>query len=171
MNPLNLLAAALLAAAPAAVPAPVPAAVRAAAPPQPVITLSQEQMSAVTGQTLSLESVITKPGDQAAIAHLNVTSLDGVYVDLEDWTQDVTQPVPPGPESQLDWEVQAVNSGRFAIYVVLIPTSGPLVVSPPMTVTVAARHTLDTGGAVPVALVVPALLGAAALATRVRSTR
>jgi hypothetical protein len=159
MNPLNLLAAALLTAVPAA------------APPEPAITLSQDRMSAVTGQTLSLESVITKPGGESAIAHLNVTSLDGVYVDLEDWTQDVTQPVPPGPESQLDWEVQAVNSGRFAIYVVMIPESGPLVVSPPMTVTVAARQTLDTGGALPVALVVPALLGGAALVTRLRSAR
>lgn len=159
MNPFNLLAAVLLTAAPAA------------APPEPVITLSQDRLSAVTGQTLALESVITKPDDQAAIAHLNVTSLDGVYVDLEDWTQDVTQPVPPGPESQLDWEVQAVNSGRFAIYVVMIPKSGPLVVSPPMTVTVAARQTLDTGGALPVALVVPALLGTAALATRLRPAR
>jgi hypothetical protein len=152
MNPLNLLVAVVFAAS-----------------PTPVITMNQDQISAVTGQTLSLESVISTPaGGEPAIAHLNVTSLDGVYVDLEDWTQDVTQPVPAGPGKQLDWEVQAVNSGHFALYVVLIPRNGPLIVSRPVHVTVASRQTMDTGGALPVALVVPALLGLAALGTRLR---
>lgn len=155
MSLLNLLAAAVLAVAPAATP-------------EPVITLTPDQLTAVTGQTLSLESVITGPaGEQSGVAHLNVTSLDGVYVDLEDWTKDVTQPV--GPE--LSWEVQAVNSGRFALYVVLIPKTGSLVVSPPVHLTVTARQTLDTGGALPVALTVPAILGLAALATRLRTAR
>jgi hypothetical protein len=45
---------------------------------------------------------------------------------------------------------------------------GPLIVSPPVHVTVAARQTLDTGGAVPVAIGVPILLGLVALATRFR---
>jgi len=138
------------------------------APPTPGITMNQEALSAIIGQTLTLESQISAPA--GSIAHLNVTSLDGVYVDLEDWTTDVTQPV-PGSEAQLDWEVQAVNSGRFALYVVLIPKSGPLIVGPPVNVTVASRQTLDTGGAMPVALAVPALLGLAALGTRLRRQR
>jgi hypothetical protein len=164
MNPLRLLAATLLTAAPTAVLAAVLAPGSAAAAPGPTITMDQSQISAVVGQTLALQSTVngqTTP----AIAHLNVTSLDGVYVDLEDWTKDVTQPLGPG-ETQLDWEVQAVNSGHFALYVVLIPQSGPLVVSPPVHVTVAARQTLDTAGALPVAIAIPTLLGLAALATR-----
>lgn len=157
MSLLNLLAAAVLAAMPAATP-------------EPAITLTSDQLTAVTGQTLSLESVLTRPpGVQSGVAHLNVTSLDGVYVDLEDWTMDVTQPVGPDTDSQLSWEVQAVNSGHFALYVVLIPKTGSLVVSPPVLLTVTARQTLDTGGALPVAVAVPAILGLAVLATRLRT--
>lgn len=155
MTLLNLLAVTLIAVAPAATP-------------EPTITLTPNQLTAVTGQTLSLESVITSPADaQGGVAHLNVTSLDGVYVDLEDWTKDVTQPA----GAELTWEVQAVNSGHFALYVVLIPKTGSLVVSPPVHLTVTARQTLDTGGALPVAIAVPTILGLAALATRLRTAR
>jgi hypothetical protein len=131
------------------------------APTPPAITMNHDQLNAVTGQTLTLESQVTAPA--GSIAHLNVTSLNGVYVDLEDWTQDVTQPVPAEPQAQLDWEFQAVNSGLFAVYVVVIPKNGPLIVSTPVRVTVATRQTLDTGGALPVALAIPAALGLAAL--------
>ena len=58
-------------------------------------------------KTLTVESVVSS--DQPGIAHINVVSLDGVYVDLEDWSQDVTQRVPAGTDTQLDWEFQAVN--------------------------------------------------------------
>ncbi|MEU4290055.1 hypothetical protein AB0E63_17690 [Kribbella sp. NPDC026596] len=145
----------------------------------PTITMNHDQLTAQIGQTLTVESVVSTSGP--AIAHLNVVSLDGVYVDLEDWTQDVTQPVPAGPETQLDWEFQAVNPGHFAVYVVLIPTSGPavpgrsvvgpLVAGPPVRITVARRQTLDTGGALPVAIAVPSLLAIATLATRRRTAR
>ena len=135
----------------------------------PTITMDHDQLAAQIGQTLTVESVVSESGP--AIAHLNVVSLDGVYVDLEDWTQDVTQPVPVGADTALDWEFQAVNPGHFAVYVVLIPKSGPLVAGPPVHVTVAPRQTLDTGGALPVALAVPSLLGIAALVTRRRTAR
>ncbi|TCC57686.1 hypothetical protein E0H73_30455 [Kribbella pittospori] len=132
----------------------------------PTITMNQDQLTTQLGQTLTVESVVSESGP--AIAHLNVVSLDGVYVDLEDWTQDVTQPVPSGRETQLDWEFQAVNPGHFAVYVVLIPQSGALVAGPAVHVTVSPRQTLDTGGALPVAIAVPALLGAVALIGRLR---
>ncbi|MEU4191791.1 hypothetical protein AB0E69_07835 [Kribbella sp. NPDC026611] len=127
----------------------------------PTITMDPDQLTATTGQTLSVESVVSQSGP--ATAHLNVVSLDGVYVDLEDWIHDVTQPVPAGANTALDWEFQAVNPGRFVVYVVLIQQNGRLVVGPPVRVTVARRQTLDTAGTLPVAIAVPALLGAAAL--------
>jgi len=133
----------------------------------PTITMDPDQMTAELGQTLTVESVVSESGP--AIAHLNVVSLDGVYVDLEDWTQDVTQPVPSGRETHLDWEFQAVNPGHFAVYVVLIPKSGPLVAGPPVHITVSPRQTLDTGGALPVVIAVPALLGVAVLVGRRRT--
>lgn len=131
----------------------------------PSITMNQDELNAVIGQTLTVESVVSGP----AIAHLNVVSLDGVYVDLEDWSQDVTRSV-PAEETALDWEFQAVNPGRFAVYVVLIPQNGPLVAGPPVHVTVSRRETLDTGGALPVAVTVPTILALAALAARRRTS-
>jgi hypothetical protein len=131
------------------------------AAPDPSITMNHDDLTAVIGQTLTVESVVSGP----AIAHLNVVSLDGVYVDLEDWTQDVTKPV-PAEETSVDWEFQAVNPGRFAVYVVLIPQNGALVAGPPVHVTVSRRQTLDTAGALPVAIAIPTLLGIAALAGR-----
>ena len=133
----------------------------------PSITMNTDHLTAVIGQTLTVESVVNETGP--AIAHLNVVSLDGVYVDLEDWSQDVTQPVAAGSDTQLDWEFQAVNPGRFAVYVVLIPKSGPLVAGPPVRVTVTRRQTLDTGGTLPVAIAVPAALGAVALIGRLKA--
>ena len=131
----------------------------------PTITMNHDQLTAVSGQTLTVESVVSESGP--AIAHLNVVSLDGIYVDLEDWSQDVTQPVPAGSDTQLDWEFQAVNPGRFAVYVVLIPRAGgALVAGPPVHVTVSRRATLDTGGALPVAIAVPAFIGLATLIGR-----
>ena len=132
----------------------------------PTITMNTDQLTAVIGQTLTVESVVNESGP--AIAHLNVVSLDGVYVDLEDWSQDVTQPVAAGSDTQLDWEFQAVNPGHFAVYVVLIPKNGPLVAGPPVRITVTPRQTLDTGGALPVAIAVPAVLGAATLIGRLK---
>ena len=132
----------------------------------PTITMNTDQLTAVIGQTLSVESDVSESGP--AIAHLNVVSLDGVYVDLEDWSQDVTQPVAAGSDTRLDWEFQAVNPGHFAVYVVLIPKNGPLVAGPPVRITVTPRQTLDTGGALPVAIAVPAVLGAATLIGRLK---
>jgi hypothetical protein len=133
----------------------------------PSITTSPSDLTAVVGQTLTVESVISS--DRPGIAHLNVASLDGVYVDLEDWSQEVTKPVKAGAETQFDWEFQAVNPGRFVVYVVLIPENGALVAGPRVQVTVSRRETLDTGSALPVAIAVPTLLGAAALIGRRRT--
>ncbi|MEV4262536.1 hypothetical protein [Kribbella sp. NPDC049584] len=133
----------------------------------PTITMDHNQLTAQIGHTLTVESVVSNSGP--GIAHLNVVSLDGVYVDLEDWTQDVTQPVPGGGESALDWDFQAVNPGHFAVYVVLIPKNGNLVAGPPVHITVSPRQTLDTGGALPIAIAVPTLLGTATLITRLKT--
>jgi hypothetical protein len=46
-----------------------------------------------------------------------------VYVDPEDWAADRSQELElqPGESRRLSWEVQAINSGRFAAYVVVPP--------------------------------------------------
>ncbi|MFE9691606.1 hypothetical protein [Micromonospora sp. NPDC005806] len=159
----------------------------AAAPPPPPhgveVVLNHDQLSTVVGDRLTIESRVVNssgaPTDRL-VAHLNVASLAGVYVDLEDWSADVTQEVAPvaaGGSTSLSWQFQAVNTGSFDIYVVLMPNgastagSGPLVVSQPVHVTVAGKRTLTAAGSLPVAIVVPVVLGLVAAAARYRLRR
>jgi hypothetical protein len=172
---MKALVAGLLALTAAAALAPRPAA---AEPAQAVaVTFDRDRISTALGGTLSLASHITNSGSAAVgrlVAHLNVASLDGVYVDLEDWSSDVTREVhtlAPGDSAAMDWEFHAVNAGTFVVYVVLLPDSGPLVASPSVRVEVTERRTLDAGGALPVVLVVPLLLGLVAAGARYRLRR
>jgi hypothetical protein len=147
------------------------------------VVLDQGRIDAVVGERLNLQSRIVNSGDvptERLVAHLNVASLDGTYVDLEDWSADVTRevaPVPPGKTTSVSWQFQAVNTGRFDVYIVLMPNgdssagTGPLVASQPVYVAVAGRRTLTAAGSLPVAVAVPAVLGLVALAVRLRVLR
>lgn len=164
-----------LAASAAAAPPALPGAVE--------IVLDQDRLSTVVGERLTVESRMVNsagaPTDRL-VAHLNVASLQGVYVDLEDWSADVTREVAPvaaGGSRSLSWEFQAVNTGTFDIYVVVMPNgtstagTGPLVVSQPLHLTVAGKRTLTAAGSLPVAVVVPVVLGLVAAAARFRLRR
>jgi hypothetical protein len=114
------------------------------------------------------------------VAHLNVASMDGTYVDLEDWSADVTRPLAPlAPASSItqSWEFQAVNVGSFDVYVVVLPDSdssagtNPLVASPPVHITVEGRRTLTAGGALPIVVAIPILLALVAAGARYRIRR
>ena len=105
------------------------------------------------------------------LAHLNVASIEGtVYVDPEDWSSERSQRLTlgPGESRKLNWQIQAVNSGRFAAYVVVVPFDSTvkgneaLRISPLIKVDVAPRSTLSAGGALPVVLMMPLLIGVAA---------
>ena len=86
-------------------------------------------------------------------------------------------PLKPGASTALSFELKAVNAGRFNVYVVVLPNgaspdgTGSLAVSPPLLVTVAGRTTLSAGGALPVAVAVPVLLGLALAVARIRLRR
>ncbi len=161
-----------------------PASPAAAAPDGAIeVTLDQSRIDAVVGTVLTVESRIANVGEAPTdrlVAHLNVASLDGVYVDLEDWSAEVTRDVPPlepGGSTALSWRFHAVNAGSFAVYVVLVPAgatpagTGPLLASAPVRITVAGQRTLTAGGALPVVLVVPILLGLLAGGARYRVRR
>jgi hypothetical protein len=141
------------------------------------ITLDQTRVSTSVGRMLTLESRIVNHGSAPSapmVAHVNVASVDGGYVDLEDWSAEVTQRVdalPPGQDTTLTWELQAVNAGSFHVYVVLLPNSGPLVPSGATRVDVGEKRNLNAGGVLPVAIAIPLILGIGTAAIRYRIRR
>ena len=162
--------------APAAGAAPgggAPAAVR--------VALDQAQASARLGSGFGLGSTITNVGRRplvGLIAHLNVVSLtNGVYVDPEDWSPQRTKDVPrlaPGQSARIGWRVNAVNGGRFAVYVVTVPQGSPrtasagLAIGRPLGLRVSERRVFNSGGVMFLAIGLPGLLGLATLGTRAR---
>jgi hypothetical protein len=70
--------------------------------------------------------------------------------------------------------MEAVNAGSFAVYVAVLPRSGaprPPTTGPAIHVLVEERQTLNSGGILPLALGIPALLALVALALRMRRAR
>jgi hypothetical protein len=180
VRPLFLLAPLALAAGWAALATPAAAELdlTVAAPTAIEINLDKSEQSAVVGDRFTVRVRVANPGAATTdrlIAHLNVASLTSdVYVDPEDWSSKRTLTVPAlaaAATVDLSWELQAVNAGTFAVYVVVLPAAtadtGPLAVSPPVRVSVGGHRTLNAGGALPIVLIVPLLL--AGLATVVRT--
>jgi hypothetical protein len=140
-------------------------------------------VSTVLGDHFEITSEVKNTGSAPTgeiLAHLNVASIEGsVYVDPEDWAADRSQELElqPGESLRLSWEVQAVNSGSFAAYVVVLPfgsstaAAEQLAVSPLAKLDVASRSTLNPGGALPVVLLVPVLLGSLTAAAWLRLRR
>ena len=159
----------------AAVLAAAPAALAATAPPR--ITLDRGPVAVRLGTTFAFSSTLSAGAASTGplVAHLNVVSLDpATYVDPEDWSTHRTRylgAVAAGDSASVRWSVKAVSSGPIAIYVTAVPAdgSGPIAVGPPLHVQVAERRTLNSGGVVPLALAVPALLLVVAVVTRRRA--
>jgi hypothetical protein len=131
------------------------------------VELDKTQAAIGLGQTLKFTSTVRNAGEQevrGAIAHLNVLAAEpGVYVDPEDWSGERTQyldPIGAGEEETLEWEMQAVNSSRFIVYVAITSSeaAGAVVASKSLRLDVAAERTLDASGLVPIAAGVPGLL-------------
>jgi hypothetical protein len=145
------------------------------------VSVSRSHVSTRLGQSFGFDSTITNVGTKPVsglVAHLNVVGLsEGIYVDPEDWSEQRTQTLTPllsGESAEIPWSVKAVTGGRAAIYVVVLPGEDPatsserLAVSPAMDVRITERRTINTGGVLPLALGVPALLGLATLTVRIR---
>lgn len=149
-----------------------PAALGAEAPPD--ITVDRTSVSVRLGTPFAFTSTLSAGAAETGplVAHLNVVSLDpSEYVDPEDWSTHRTRylgSVAPGTSRSIQWSVKAVSSGPIAIYVTAVPAggSGTIAVGPALHVQVGDRRTLNSGGVVPLALAVPAVLTVAAVATR-----
>jgi hypothetical protein len=144
------------------------------------VEVDRRDVALPIGRSFGFSSTLTNTGARATpelVAHLNVVGLDpDVYVDPEDWSSQRTRylaPLRPGRSAKLRWNVKAVTGGSAAVYVVVLerrPDGGaaPVQVSGgrPISVRIAERRTLDSGGILPLALGLPALVGAVALVVR-----
>jgi hypothetical protein len=158
----------------------VGAATAHAAAPAVSVEVEPTRVRTELGQDFSLRSTITNRGSSPAarlVAHLNILSLrPGLYVDPEDWSESRTRylaPIPAGGATTITWTVKAVNSGTLGVYVAVFPSSGEgrPVTGPTLRADIAERQTIDANGIVPLALGVPALLGALAVGIRLRRRR
>ena len=112
------------------------------------------------------------------VAHLNVLSLrGGVEVDPEDWSTHRTRylgSISAGASQTISWKVHAINTGRIALYVAVVPQTGPSrrpATGLTVQLDVAGRRTLNSGGILPLALGIPALLGLMTAGIRLKRTR
>jgi hypothetical protein len=149
------------------------------------IEFDRSRVDLVVGDKFTLTSTIANNGatpSTPVIAHLNVASLTSdVYVDPEDWSSSRSRYLPaiaPGQSVDVTWDMQAVNSGWFDIYVVLLPrgasslgSTEPLVVSHAVLAKIAGKQTANPGGALPAVIGIPLLIGAAAVWSRYRRRR
>jgi len=142
------------------------------------VTFDRPATAMGVGQRVTLITRITNPGTEPTgpfVAHLDVVSLTpDVTVDPEDWSSERSQDVDtlePGETRDLSWPIQAVAAGTFDAYVVLAPAVGHgpvLVTATPAHLEVAGRRELGAGGALPVVVIMPLLLGLGAVAMRYR---
>lgn len=173
--------AALLGHTPAGAAGPAPPAPPAAgAGPDRAVTVTPDRSraSVVMGDRFTIRTRLENRRTATTgplIAHLTVVSLTAdADVDAEDWSSRRTVAVPalaPRAGTEVVWEIQAVNAGRFALHVVVLPSiaggGGAVAASPLVHVDVSGRRTLNVGGTLPVVLGVPLLLGVMAVATQV----
>jgi hypothetical protein len=157
-----------------------PAAAAPAAPGGQLTASSQRpEVATAVGRHFDYQARIINTGKASTgqlLMHLNIASLTSdVYVDPEDWSTDRSRflaPLAAGAATTLSWDIQAVSPGTFDVYAVVLPAraeSGTqLAVSSPTRVIVTARRTLNAGGALPVVVAVPVLLGVATLTARAR---
>jgi hypothetical protein len=142
------------------------------------VTVDRTTISTSLGHKFSFRSRILNAGSNAAsglIAHLNVLSLrPDVYLDPEDWSSHRTRylpTIPAGRSVTINWRMQAVNAGSVGVFVAVLPQSGeprPPATGPTVHVSIARRKTLNSGGILPLALGMPALLAALLVGLRVR---
>jgi hypothetical protein len=139
------------------------------------VTLDRTEVSTGIGHSFSFDSRVRNIGTEPladVVAHLNIAGLESdIYVDPEDWSEDRTQflgTLGPGETTTVAWDVKAVTGGRAAIYVVVLPSDGEPAVSPAIAADIADTKDFNSDGVLPLALGVPAFLGAVALVVRRR---
>jgi len=141
------------------------------------VRLDRTSVSTGIGEKFHFSSTLRNVDSQrvpGVVAHLNIVSLDpSVYVDPEDWSSHRTRylgTLAAGESRRIEWTVQAVNSGHFVVYVAAVDRngSGTVTASNPLRTTVAQKRRLNSGGVVPLALGIPAVLALGLVVVRRR---
>lgn len=140
----------------------------AQAPGDVTVSVEPTTSSIMLGESLDLHVTVTNNATAPIpelVVHLDVTDPTiSTSVDPEDWTSTLTRPVgvlAPQATITLDWTVQPIAGGTFAVYAVAL-SADQAAVSPSniLRVEVQDRRVLNPGGILPVALGAPALVGA-----------
>lgn len=129
------------------------------------ISVEPAAKSVSAGDRFRFTSTVRNDTDRplaGLIGHLNIVALDpDVYVDPEDWSSARTKyldVLPAGGSTRLTWEVQAVGSGRFILYVGVAQRQAASSVagSQPLRLDVSHRRVLGARSVLPLAGAVPA---------------
>jgi hypothetical protein len=133
------------------------------------VIVHQSHISTRLGENIVFRAAFANRGSTgtgALIAHLNVLSLrQGVEVDPEDWSTHRSRylgAIAAGATRTITWKVHAINKGRIALYVAVLPQAGvnrPPAIGRTVQLVVAGRDTLNSGGILPLALGIPVFLG------------
>lgn len=142
------------------------------------LTISPSSNTVLLGDTFEINIEVANTGaapTPAIVVHIDITDPTSTEsVDPEDWTSTLSKPigtVGPGESTNVGWELQPISPGSFALYAVSLSAGDDAVaVSNVITVDVTDRRTLNPEGILPVAIGVPALIGAL-LAFQVGRTR
>ena len=129
------------------------------------------------GDKFDIEVTVVNRGNAPTprlAAHIDVTDPSSESsVDPEDWTPTLTRPVgvvDAGKQVTLRWTIQPISPGDYILYAVALvadrQSSPTAAVSNAVPVAITERRSLNPSGVLPVALVVPILLGAAIVIRR-----
>jgi hypothetical protein len=132
-----------------------------------VVALDPTSHSVVLGEAFTVQVTVTNEGDQATlplVLHVDITDPEkSTSVDPEDWTSTLSKAigiVDSGSSLTVDWELQPISGGDFAVYaVVLSGGAETLSASNVLTVAVQDQRSLNPGGILPVAIGAPAVVG------------
>ncbi len=110
------------------------------------------------------------------VVHLDVTDpAQTTSVDPEDWTATLNQlvgTIGPGRSITVDWALQPVAAGTYAVYAVALSQgAADVAASNVVEVTVSDQRSLDPSGILPVAVIVPSAVGALLLFQTRRARR
>lgn len=131
------------------------------------VSIAPAETNLVLGETIDLEITVTNTGTATAtdvVVHIDITDpSDSTSVDPEDWTPTLSRTVasiPAGEQAVLNWSMQPISPGDFAVYSVLLQQGvDQLAGSNVAVVTVDDQRTLNPNGILPVAIGAPILVG------------